>query len=70
MPITELLTRNAKMYGEEKCLTEINLDLQERHNVIWREYELIENNPGGEYRREMTWRVFNEKDNRLAHLLM
>lgn len=70
MPITELLTRNAQLYGEEKCLTEINLDLQERHNVIWREYELIENNPGGEYRREMTWRVFNEKANRLAHLLM
>jgi len=70
MPITEFLIRNAKLYGNEICLTEINLDLQERHHVIWREYELIENNPAGEYRREMTWRVFNEKANRFANLLL
>jgi long-chain acyl-CoA synthetase len=70
MPITEILARNAELYGQEICLTEINLDLQERHNVIWREYELIENNPAGEYRREMTWRVFDEKANRLANLLL
>lgn len=70
MPITEILSRNAEMYGQETCLTEINLDLQESHNVIWREYELIENNPAGEYRREMTWRVFDEKANRMANLLL
>jgi acyl-CoA synthetase (AMP-forming)/AMP-acid ligase II len=58
------------LYGNEICLTEINLDLQDRHHVIWREYELIENNPNGEYRRDMTWRVFNEKANRLANLLI
>lgn len=70
MPITEFLVRNAKEYGQEVCLTEINLDLQESHNVIWREYELIENNPAGEYRRDMTWRVFDEKANRMANLLL
>ncbi|PYG87043.1 acyl-CoA synthetase (AMP-forming)/AMP-acid ligase II [Ruminiclostridium sufflavum DSM 19573] len=70
MPITEFLSRNAEMYGNETCLTEINLDLQESHNVIWREFELIENNPAGEYRREMTWRVFDEKANRFANLLL
>ncbi len=70
MPITELLTRNAKLYGTETCLTEINLDLQESHHVTWREYELIENSPVGEYRRDMTWSVFNEKANRLANLLL
>lgn len=70
MPITELLSRNAEKYGQEICLTEINLDLQESHNVIWREYELIENNPAGEYRRDMTWRVFDEKANRMANLLI
>ena len=70
MPITEFLSRNAELYGNETCLTEINLDLQERHNVIWREYELIENNPAGEYRRDMTWRVFEEKANRVANLLL
>jgi len=70
MPITEILSRNAEIYGQETCLTEINLDLQHSHNVIWREYELIENNPAGEYRREMTWRVFDEKANRMANLLL
>lgn len=70
MPITEILSRNAEMYGPEKCLTEINLDLQESHNITWLEYELIENSPAGEYRREMTWRVFDEKANRLANLLL
>ena len=61
MPITEFLSRNAEMFGQEKCLTEINMDLQEKNNVTWLEYELIENNPTGEYRRDMTWRVFDEK---------
>ncbi|MEA1961203.1 MAG: class I adenylate-forming enzyme family protein [Bacillota bacterium] len=70
MPITELLSRNAEIYGNETCLTEINLDLQDHHNVIWRDYELVENNPAGEYRREMTWRVFDEKANRMANLLL
>ena len=69
MPITELLSRNAKMYGNEVCLVEINLELQERDNVIWKEYELIENNPAGEYRRDMTG-VFLKKRNRLANLLI
>ncbi len=70
MPITELLSRNSELYGQETCLTEINLDLQNSHKVLWREYELIENNPAGEYRREMTWRVFNEKANRFANFLI
>lgn len=70
MPITDILSRNAELYGQERCLTEINMDLQESHKVTWLEYELIENNPAGEYRREMTWRVFDEKANRLANLLL
>lgn len=70
MIITELLSNNARLYGKETCLTEINLDLQDSHNVMWLEYELIENNPAGEYRREMTWHVFDEKANRFANLLL
>lgn len=70
MIITELLSKNARLYGKETCLTEINLELQNSHNVLWLEYELIENNPAGEYRREMTWHVFEEKANRLANLLL
>jgi len=70
MLISELLSRNAELYGPEICLTEINLDLQDSHNVIWKEYELVENNPAGEYRREMSWKVFDEKANRMANLLL
>lgn len=70
MPITEILAHNAEMYGQEICLTEINMDLQESHDVSWLEYELFENSPAGEYRREMTWRVFDEKANRMANLLL
>ncbi|NLJ71438.1 MAG: AMP-binding protein [Syntrophomonadaceae bacterium] len=70
MIITDLLSNNARLYGKETCLTEINLELQNSHNVMWLEYELIENNPAGEYRREMTWHVFEEKANRLANLLL
>jgi len=70
MQITEVLSRNAKLYGKETCLTEINLELQDKHNVIWLEYDLIENNPAGEYRRDMTWQVFDEKANRMANLLI
>jgi len=70
MPITEILSRNAREYGKEICLTEINYELQEKRNVIWREYELIENNPAGEYRLDMTWQVFEEKANRMANLLI
>lgn len=70
MAITEILSRNAQLYGPETCLVEVNMDLQEKHNVTWLEYELIEHNPAGEYRREMTWHVFNEKANRFANLLL
>ncbi|HZK57697.1 MAG TPA: class I adenylate-forming enzyme family protein [Clostridia bacterium] len=70
MLITDILARNAEMYGQEKCLTEINMALQEEHHITWLEYKLIENNPAGEYRRDMTWRVFDEKANRLANLLL
>jgi len=70
MAITDILSLNAERFSQETCLIEINLDLQEKHNVIWREYDLIENNPAGEYRREMTWQVFEEKANRMANLLI
>jgi long-chain acyl-CoA synthetase len=70
MPITDFLSNNARAYGQEKCLTEINLDLQEKHNVNWREFELVEHSPAGEYQRDMTWRVFDEKANRFANLLL
>lgn len=70
MSITEILEKNAKEYGKDVCLVEINPDLQEKKRVTWRDYELIESNPMCQYRREITWHVFNEKANRFANLLI
>lgn len=33
MPITEILEKNAKEYGKDVCLVEINPDLQEKKRV-------------------------------------
>lgn len=70
MPITEILERNAALYGSDISLVEVNPDIQEVHRVTWKEYELIEPNPVSNYRREISWSVFNEKANRFANLLI
>ena len=70
MPITDLLARNAALYGDEVCLVELNPCLEEKREVTWREYELIETNPNIHSRREITWRQFDEAANRFANLLL
>lgn len=69
MPITDLLERNCQLYGDDTCLVEINPNIQEKRRVTWKEYELIEPTQTSNYRREITWNVFNEKANRFANLL-
>lgn len=70
MLITEILSRNAMLYGDEISLIEMNPELEEKHEVSWREYELIETNPTASFRREITWREFDEKANKFANLLL
>ncbi|MEE1314852.1 MAG: class I adenylate-forming enzyme family protein [Faecalimonas sp.] len=70
MPITEILERNCKLYGDEVCLVEVNPEIKENRRVTWKEFELIESNSPTYYRREITWNVFNEKANRFANLLI
>lgn len=70
MPITQLLEQNADKYGDEIALVEINPEVQEIRRVTWKEYELIETGSCENYRREITWSVFNEKANRCANLLL
>ena len=70
MPITDILERNCKLYGNDICLVEINPEIKETRRVTWKEYDLIEPNPVTHYRREITWSVFNEKANRFANLLI
>ncbi len=70
MPITDLLERNSKLYGNEIALVEMNPEIQEEPRVTWREYELIQPTASAPYRREITWSVFDEKANRVANLLL
>ncbi|SDD48392.1 class I adenylate-forming enzyme family protein [Sporomusa acidovorans] len=70
MLITEILSQNARLYGDDISLVEINPELQERQIVPWSEYELIEPNPAAGFRQEITWREFEEKANKFANLLM
>ncbi len=68
MPITDILVRNATLYGDEVCLVEINP--AEQKSRTWREYELIESDHSDRYRREMTWAEFDRRANRFANLLL
>ena len=70
MPITELLERNADLYGNDVALVEVNPEITEVRRITWKEYELIEPNPECHYRREITWKVFDEKANRFANMLI
>ena len=70
MPITNLLEKNAREFGDEVALVEINPDVREVHRVTWKEYSLVEPGNTTAFRREITWDVFNEKANRCANLLM
>ena len=42
MPITELLERNAELYGGDVALVEVNPEISEVRRVTWKDYELIE----------------------------
>ncbi len=70
MPITDFLERNSVQYGSETALVEINPEVKEIRRVTWKEYELIESGCAENYRREITWSVFEEKANRCANLLL
>lgn len=70
MPITDVLEKNCRLYGEDVCLVEINPEMPETRKVTWKEFELIEPVRASYYRREITWNVFNEKANRFANLLL
>ena len=70
MPITEILSRNAELYGQETALVEINPKFEPESRITWREYSLMQPEPGQSFRRELTWRDFDLKANRFANLLL
>ncbi|MEE0919618.1 MAG: class I adenylate-forming enzyme family protein [Lachnospiraceae bacterium] len=70
MTILDYLNRNVKEYGDEIALVELNPEQADTRRVTWKEYELIEPSRFQPYRREITWRVFDEKANRFANMLI
>ena len=70
MIITDILTRNAALYGSEVSLVEVNPALEAHYNHPWQEYELIEGHQTDTFRREITWQEFDDQANRFANLLL
>ncbi len=71
MVITEFLERNARLYGPETALVEVNPSEERDRAVTWREASLIENAlPDAPYRRAISWKDFDRQANRFANLLL
>ena len=70
MPVTDLLERNCKLYGDEVALVELNPDMPDTRRTTWKEYDLMQPTTYEPYRHEITWAVFDEKANRVANMLL
>ena len=70
MTIVDLLERNAKEWGDDTALVEINPEQKSKKRLTWHDYELVQPNESAYHRREITWAVFNERANRFANALI
>ncbi len=70
MVIADFLERNARLYGGEVALVEVNPSEDRDKAVTWREASLIESAIDAPYRRELTWAEFDRKANCFANLLL
>ncbi len=71
MIITDFLERNARLYGQETALVEINPSEERDKAVTWWDFNLIESAAEGTpYRREISWKDFDRRANRFANLLL
>ena len=71
MVITDFLERNARLYGSETALVEINPSEDRDRASTWREANLVEAaSPDAPYRREISWQEFDRRANRFANLLL
>ena len=68
--LTELLERNAALYGGETALVELNPIRDDAKNLAWKEYELVESGHSVHYRSELTWKEFDDQANRVANMLI
>ncbi len=70
MLITDYLVRNAKQWPNDVALVELNPDIKVPRLTTWKEYELIQPLKEVDYRKEISWAVFDEKANRIANMLI
>ena len=68
--LTDLLERNAALYGGETALIELNPIHDDAKNLAWKEYELVESGHSVHYRSELTWGEFEDQANRIANMLL
>ena len=70
MIITDILDNNARLYADEVALVEINPMFEPQSRITWRDYALMQPEPGQPFRREITWEQFLKRANRFANLLL
>ena len=70
MVITDILDNNARLYAGEVALVEINPNFEPESRITWRDYALMQPQPGQPFRREITWEQFWKRANRFANLLL
>jgi len=71
MIITDFLERNARLYGQESALVEVNPSEERDKAVTWWDFNLIESaSQDAPYRRELSWKDFDRRANRFANLLL
>ena len=71
MVITDLLERNARFFGGETAIVELNPSEARDKAETWREASLVmAAEAGTPYRKEMSWKDFDRRANRTANLLL
>ena len=71
MIICDFLERNARLFGQETALVEINPSEERDKAVTWWDFNLIESaGQDAPYRREISWKDFDRRANRFANLLL
>lgn len=70
MTIIDILDQNAEKYPQETALVELNPQFEPSSRITWREYALMQPEPGEPFRREINWADFEKKANQFANLLL
>ena len=68
MPIVDILRQNAKLYGSDDALVELNYDTEAKKE--WSELELVEPAHAFGFRRVLTWKQFDDIANQFANYLI